>query len=121
MKTLTSQPQRIVLTLPQLSVQPQDKEAYTAAPLRPLESGAESSDPRVNGNKFYAASASIVTRLGYVPEKCAGEFWGQRRCRSGLEVVVNHPKPTRITPMRRNTMNAGGGAADIGQLAGQTR
>jgi hypothetical protein len=71
--TLTSQPQRIVPMLPQLSVQPKNKEAYTAAPLRPPELRAKFSNPCVNGNKFYAASPSFVARQGHVPKKGDGE------------------------------------------------
>ncbi len=121
MKTLTSGPQGIVPMLPQLSVQPKNKEAYRAAPLRPLECGAESSDPCVKGNKLYTVSTSVVARLGHIPKKGAGEFWGWRRCCSGLNVVVVCPKPARHTPMRRNTANTGGSAADVERLAGQTR
>ncbi len=120
MKTLTSSSQRIVLMLPQQTVQPKKKEAYTVAPLHPLEHGTKSSNPCVDGNKFYTASASIVARLGHVLKKGAGEFWGRRRCWLRLEVVVDHPKPTQCMLMRRDTMNTGGGAADVGWLSSQT-
>jgi hypothetical protein len=118
-KILTSWSQRIVPMLPQQSVQPKNKEAYTAAPLHPPKHGEESSNPCIDGNKFYAVSASVVTRQNHIPEKGAGESWGQRRCWSGLKVVVNHSKPTRHTPMHQDTTSAGGGAADVGRLAGQ--
>jgi hypothetical protein len=104
----------------QQTMQPKNKEAYTAAPLHPPECGTESSNPCVDGNEFYAVSASIVARLGHVPKKGAGEFWGWKSCCLGLEVVVDYPKPTWRTLMHRNTTNAGGGAADVGWLAGQT-
>jgi hypothetical protein len=119
-KTLTSRSQHIVPMLPQQTVQPKNKKAYTAAPLCPPEHGTKSSNPCVNGNQFYAASASVMARLGRVPKKGAGEFRGPMRCWLGLEVVVDHPKPTWHTPMCRNTSNAGGGAADIRRLACQT-
>ncbi len=73
MKTLTSWSQHILLMLPQQSVQPKNKVAYTAAPLRPPECGAKSSNPCVDGNKFYTVSTSIMASLGYVPKKGDGE------------------------------------------------
>jgi hypothetical protein len=45
---------------------------------------------------------------------------GRRFCWSGLELVDNHPEPTRRMPMRHDTKNTGGGTSDVSQLAGQT-
>jgi hypothetical protein len=118
-KTLTSRSQCIVPMLPQQTVQPKNKEAYTAPPLHPSERGTKSSNPCVDGNNFYTTSASIVARLGHILKKGAGEFWGRRRCRSRLEVVVDHPEPTWRVLIGRNTTNTGGGPADIGWFFGQ--
>jgi hypothetical protein len=72
-KTLPSQSQRIVPMLPQQSVQPKNKEAYTVAPLRPPERVAKFSDPCSYGNKFYAVFASVVAKAGYVFKRDDGE------------------------------------------------
>jgi hypothetical protein len=66
-KTMTSRSQHIVPMLPQQTVQPKNKEACTAAPLRPPVHGAKSSDPCVNGNKFYAVFSSVVAKAGHTP------------------------------------------------------
>ncbi len=82
MKILTSWSQRIVPLLPQQSVQPKNKEAYTAT-LRPPERGAKSPDPCSDGNKFYAVFASVMAKAGHAPKMGDGEFWGRRSCQSG--------------------------------------
>jgi hypothetical protein len=64
--TLTSRPQHI-FQMPQLSVQPINKEAYTAAPLPPPERGAKSSDLCLNSNKFYAVFSSVMAKAGHAP------------------------------------------------------
>ncbi len=103
MKTLTSWSQHILSMLPQQSVQPKNKVAYTAAPLLPLECGAKSSDPCGDGDKFYAIFASIMVMADHDPGREDGVLLGQRFCWSGgLEVIGNYPEPTQNTPMRRN-------------------
>jgi hypothetical protein len=66
-KIMTSRSKCIVLMLPQQTVQPKNKEACTASPLHPPECGAESSDPCVYGNKFYAVFSSVVAKAGHAP------------------------------------------------------
>ncbi len=63
---MASWSQRIVLMLPQQSVKPKNKEAYTAAPLHLPERKAKSSDPCGDGNKFYAVFASVVAKVSHV-------------------------------------------------------
>ena len=46
--------------LPQQSVQPKNKEAYTAAPHRNLEHGANAFDPGDAKDVCYAAPTSVV-------------------------------------------------------------
>jgi hypothetical protein len=66
-KTMTSRSQRIVPMLPQQTAQPKNKEACTAAPLRPQESEAKFSDPCIYGDKFYAVFSSVVAKAGHAP------------------------------------------------------
>ncbi len=119
-KTLTSFSQHILPMLPQESVQPKNKVAYTAVPLHPPEHGAKSSDPWGDGNKFYAVFASIMVMADQDPGRGDGVLLGQRFCWSGLEVISNYPKPTRHMPMCRNTTTAGGDASGNVGPAGQT-
>jgi hypothetical protein len=59
--------------LPQQSVQPKNKEAYTVAPLHPPKHVVKSSNPCGYGNKFYAVFASVVAKAGHVFKRDDGE------------------------------------------------
>ena len=117
---MTSWSQRIVPMLPQQTVQPRNKVAYTAAPLCPPERGDKSSDPCGDGDKFYAVFTSIVVMTDHDTGRNDRVFLGQRFCWSGLEVIGNYPGPTRRTPMRRNITTASGGVFGNVGPAGRT-
>ncbi len=121
MKTLTSRSQCIVSMLPQQTLQPKNKEACTAAPLRPPERGAKSSDPCSDGNKFYAVLASTVVMADHDPGMDDRVLLGWRLCWSVSEVISDYPEPTRHTLMRRDITTAGGDASGNVGPAGQTR
>jgi hypothetical protein len=93
--------------LPQQTVQPRNKVAYTAAPLCPPERGDKSSDPCGDGDKFYAVFTSVVVMADHDPGRDDGVLLGQRFCWSGLEVIGNYPKTTRRIPMHRDITTAG--------------
>jgi hypothetical protein len=119
-KTMTSRSQRIVPMVPQQTVQPKNKEACTAAPLQNREHGADSFDPGNDEDNCFVEPASFVVTADHDPGRDDGGPLGRRFCRSGWEVVGDHPKPTQRTPMRHDTKNVGGGASDVVQLAGKT-
>ncbi len=120
MKTMTSRSQRIVLMLPQQTVQLKNKVACTAAPLQNWEHGADSFDPGNNEDDCFVEPASFVVTTDYDPGRDDGGPLGWRFCRSGWEVVGDHPKPTRHTPMRCDAATAGGGVSGTVGPAGQT-
>ncbi len=120
MKTMTSRSQRIVPMLPQQTVQPKIKVACTAAPLQNWEHWADAFDPGNNKDNCFIESASFVVTADHNPGRDDGGPLGQRFCRSGWEVVGDHPKPTWRTPMRRDTATAGGGVSGAVGPAGQT-
>ncbi len=111
MKTMTSRSQCIVPMLPQQTVQPKNKEAYTAAPLQNWEHEADAFNPGNDKDNCFVEPASFVVTADHNPGRDDGGPLGQRFCRSGWEVVSNHPKLTRRTPMRRDTATAGGGVS----------
>jgi hypothetical protein len=119
-KTMTSRSQRIVPMLPQQTVQPGNKVAYTAAPLQNREHGANSFNPGNDKDNCFVKPASFVVTADHNPGRDDGGPLGWRFCRSGWEAVGNHPKPTQCTPMHHDTKNVGGCASDVVQLAGQT-
>ncbi len=80
MKTLTSRSQHLLPMLPEQSVQPKNKKAYTAPPLRPSEHGAKSSDPCSDGKEFYAVFASVVVMTDHDPRRDDGVLLGRRFC-----------------------------------------
>jgi hypothetical protein len=89
-------------------------------PLQNREHGANAFDPSNNKDNCFVSTASIVVPTDQIPGRDDRGPLGWRCCWSRLEVVNNHPEPTLCTPMRRNTMPAGGGASDVAGLAGQT-
>jgi hypothetical protein len=115
---MTSRPQRIVPMLPQQNVQPKNKEACTAASLQNQEHGADSFDPGDDEDDCFIKPTSFVVMADHEPRKDDGGPLGRRFCRSGWEVVGNHPEPTRRTPMRHDTATAGGGVSGAVGLAG---
>ena len=117
---MTSRSQRIVPMLPRQTVQPKNKVACTAAPLQNREHGADAFDPGDNEDDCFVKPASFVVTADHDPGRDDGGPLGRRFCRSGLEVVNDHAKPTRRTPMRHDTKNVGGGASGAVQLAGRT-
>ncbi len=120
MKTTNSWFKRIVPMLPQQTVQPKNKEAYTAAPLQNREHGADSFNPGKDEEDCFVKPASFVVAADHDPLRDDGGRLGWRFCQSGWEVVGDHPEPTRCTPMRRNTATAGGGISGAVGPAGQT-
>ncbi len=117
---MTSRSQRIVLMLPQQTVQPKNKEACTAAPLRPPEHGAKSSDPCGDGVEFYAVFASIVVMADHNPGRDDGVLLGWRFCWLGLDAIGNYPKLTMRMPMHRDITTAGGDTSGNVGPDGQT-
>jgi hypothetical protein len=118
--TMTSWSQRIVPMLPQQTVQPKNKEACTAAPLQNWEHGADAFDPGNNEDDCFVEPASFVVTADHDPGRDDGGPLCWRFCRSGWEVVGDHPKPTWRTPMHRDTATAGGGVSGAVGPAGQT-
>ncbi len=94
--------------------------AYTAAPLQNREHGADSFNPGKDEGDYFVEPASIVVTANYDPGRDDGGALGRRDCRLGWEVISNHPKPTWRTPMRRNTVTAGGGVSGAVCPTGQT-
>jgi hypothetical protein len=94
--------------------------AYTAAPLQNREHGADSFDPGDNEGDYFVKPASVVVTANHDPRRDDGGPLGLRVCRSGWEVVGDHPKPTWRTPMRRDTATAGGGISGAVCPAGRT-
>jgi hypothetical protein len=119
-KTMTSWSQRIVLMLPQQTVQPKNKVACTAAPLQNQEHGANSFDPGDDEDNCFFEPASFVVTADHDPGRDDGGPLGRRYCWSGWEVVGNHPELTWHTPIRRDTATAGGGVSGAVGPAGQT-
>jgi hypothetical protein len=117
---MTSRSQRIVPMLPQQTVQPKNKVACTAAPLQNREHGADSFDPGDDEDDCFVEPASFVVTADHDLGRDDGGPLGGRFCRSGWEVVGNHPEPTRRTPMRRDTATAGGGVSGAVGPAGRT-
>jgi hypothetical protein len=107
--------------LPQQTVQPKNKVACTAAPLQNQEHGANAFDPGNDKGDCFVKPASFVVTADHDPGRDDGGPLGQRFCWSGWEVVGNHPKLTRHTPMRRDTATAGGGVSGPVGPAGRTR
>jgi hypothetical protein len=106
--------------LPQQTVQPKNKEACTAAPRQNREHGANSFDPGDDEDNCFVEPASFVVMADHDPGRDDGGPLGRRFCWLGWEVVGNHPKLTRHTPMRRDTTTAGGGVSSALGPAGQT-
>jgi hypothetical protein len=119
-KTITSRSQRIVPMLPQQTVQPKNKVAYTAPPLQNREHRAGSFDPGDNEDDCFVKPASFVVTADHDPGRDDRGPLGRRFCRSGWEVVGDHPEPTRRTPMRRDTATADGGISGTVGPAGRT-
>jgi hypothetical protein len=119
-KTMTSWSQCIVPMLPQQTVQPKNKEACTVAPLQNREHGADSFDPGNDEDDCFVKPASFVVTADHDPGRDDGGPLGRRFCWSWWEVVGDHPKPTRHTPMRRDTATAGGGVSGAVGPAGRT-
>ncbi len=117
---MTSRSQRIVPMLPQQTVQPKNKVACTATSLQNREHEADSFDPGDNEDDCFVEPASFVVTADHDPGKDDGGPLGRRFCRSGWEVVSNHPKPTQRTPMRCDTATAGGGVSGAVGPAGRT-
>ncbi len=101
-------------------MQPKNKEACTAAPLQNPEHGANAFDPGYDKDDCFVKPTSFVVTADHDLGRDDGGPLGWRFCRSEWEVVGNHPKPTRCTPMRRNTATAGGGVSGAVGPAGQT-
>ncbi len=121
MKTMTSRSQRIVPMLPQQqTVHPKNKEACTADPLQNREHGADSFDPGDDEDKYFVKPTSFVVTADHDPGRDDGGPLGRRFCRSGWEVVGDHPEPTRRTPMRCDTATADGGISGTVGPAGRT-
>ncbi len=120
MNTMTSRSQRIVLMLPQQTVQPKNKVACTAAPLQNREHGADAFDPGDDEVDCFVELASFVVTADHDPGRDDGGPLGRRFYWSGWEVVGNHHELTRRTPMRRDTATAGGGVSGTVGPAGQT-
>jgi hypothetical protein len=118
--TMTSRSQRIVLMLPQQTVQPKNKVACTAAPLQNREHGADAFDPGDDEVDCFVELASFVVTADHDPGRDDGGPLGRRFYWSGWEVVGNHHELTRRTPMRRDTATAGGGVSGTVGPAGQT-
>jgi hypothetical protein len=110
-KTMTSRSQRIVPMLPQQTVQPKNKEACTVAPLQNWEHGANALDPGNDEDDCFVEPASFVVTTDHNPERDDRGPLGWRFCRSGWEVVGNHPKLTGHTSMCSDTATAGGGVS----------
>jgi hypothetical protein len=119
-KTMTFWSQRIVLMLPQQTVQPKNKVACTTAPLQNREHGADAFDPGDEEDDCFVEPASSMETADHDPGRDDGGPLGWRFCQSGWEVVGNHPEPTRRTPMRRDTATAGGGVSGAVGPAGRT-
>ena len=81
--------------------------AYTAAPLQNREYRADSSDPGNDKGDHFVEPASVVITANHDPGRDDGGPLGWGDCRSGWEVVGDHPKPTWHMPMRRDTATAG--------------
>ncbi len=117
---MASQPQHIDPMLPQQSVQPKNKEAYTGAPLCPLEHRAKSSDSCGDSDKFYAVFASVVVMVDHNPGRDDRVLLGRRFCWSGLEVIGDYPGPTRRMPMHSDVTTASRDTSGVVGPARQT-
>ncbi len=120
MKTMTSRSQRIVPMLPGQIVQPKNKVTCTAAPLQNREHRADAFDPGNDEDDCFVEPTSFVVTADHDPGRDDGGLLGRRFCRSGWEVVGDHPEPTRRTPMRCDTATAGGDVSGAVGPAGQT-
>ena len=83
------------------------------APLQNWEHGANAFDLDDNEDDCYVTPASFVVTADHDPRRDDGGPLGQRICWLGMEMVINHPKPTPRTPMHGDTTNAGEGASGI--------
>jgi hypothetical protein len=119
-KTMTPRSQCIVPMLPQQTVQPKNKVACTAGPLQNWEHGANSFDSGDDEDNCFVKPASFVVMADHNPGRDDGGPLGWRFCRSGWEVVGDHPKPTQCMPMRRDKATAGGGVSGAVGPAGRT-
>ncbi len=94
-----------------------------AAPLQNLqnlEHKANAFDLGKDKDNWFVKPASFVVMADHNPGRDDGGPLGWRFCQSGWEVVGNHPKPTRRTPMRRDIATAGRGVSGTVGPAGQT-
>ncbi len=104
-------------------MQPRKPWAYTATPLQNLqnlEHEADSFDLGDNKDDWFVEPASFVVAADHDPRRDDGGPLGRRFCRTGWEVVGNHPVPTWHTPMRRDTATADGGVSGAVGPAGRT-
>ncbi len=85
-----------------------------------MEHGADFFDPGDDEGDYVVEPASVVVTANHDPGRDDGGPLGRRVCRSGWEVVGNHPEPTWRTLMRRDTATAGGGVSGAVSTAGQT-
>jgi hypothetical protein len=80
---MTSRSQRIVQMLPQQTVQPRNKVAYTAAPLQNREQGTDSFDPGDDEDDCFVEPASFVVTADHDPGRDDGGPLGRRFFWSG--------------------------------------
>jgi hypothetical protein len=80
---MTSWSQRIVLMLPQQTVQPKNKVACTAAPLQNQEHGADSFDPGNDEDDCCVKPASFMVTADHDPRRDDRGPMGWRFCWSG--------------------------------------
>jgi hypothetical protein len=83
MKIMTSWSQHVLLMLPQQSVQPKNKVAYTAAPLQNREHGADAFVPGDNKDNCFVVPDSFMVTADHDPGKDDGGPLGRRLCRLG--------------------------------------
>jgi hypothetical protein len=94
--------------------------AYTAAPLQNWEHGAGAFNLGNDAVVCVVGPSSVVVVAGHDCGRDGLIPLGWRACRSGWEVVGDHPEPTWRMPMRRDTATAGGGISGAVGTAGQT-
>jgi hypothetical protein len=88
--------------------------------LQNLEHEADAFNLGDDEDDWFVKPASFVVTADHNPGRDDRGPLGRRFCWSGWEVVGNHPKPTRHTPMRHNTATAGGGVSGAVGPAGGT-
>jgi hypothetical protein len=92
--------------------------AYTVAPLKNWEHGADASNLGDAKDNCSVPPASFQVTADHDPVRDGGGPLGRRFCWSGSEMVGDYPELIRHTPMRHNTENVGGGTSGAVQLAG---